>query len=484
VSIEEVKVPVLAESVPDAVLLKWQKKTGDVVQEGDTLIEIETDKVVLEVPAPKSGTLMNIIKDAGSQVLSEEVIAQIDTGVVTSAALKPVSTPVAPPVVSGQAEVPSTVEPVVEATPSPESNSASAKTSPAVRKMAAEQGIDPSSVQHQGDRVTKADMVQQKSECQGLSEAHESEVATLSASSSKTDIDADLTASQRMSQGNGPTMTPVVQQENSLSGGKAGSPSPQSPSAVAEKSTDSRISQREAMPNLSVRPEERVPMNRLRKRVAERLLQAQHEHAILTTFNEINMKAVIDLRNQYKEKFEKQHGVKLGFMSFFTKAAVAALQNFPIVNASIEGEDIVYHGYYDIGMAVSSSRGLVVPIMRDVDVMSFADVEKNIANFARRAHDAQLTLEDLTGGTFSITNGGIFGSMLSTPILNPPQSAILGLHNIVERPVAEKGQVVIRPVMYVALSYDHRLIDGRDAVQFLVAIKNAIEDPARLLLDI
>ena len=590
VSIEEIKVPVLSESVADAVLLNWQKKTGDLVQEGDTLIEIETDKVVLEVPAPKSGTLMKIIKDAGSQVLSEEVIAQIETGVVTSAP-KPVSTPVDPPeptaeavvepmaevpptveaVVEPTAEVPPTVEAVVEPTASPESNSSSAKTSPAVRKMAAEQGIDPSCIQHHGDRVTKADMVQQNSEPQGLSEAPESEVATLSAS--KTDSDADLTAPQRveltsspqeaqkgepiplfMSQKEGPIITPVEQQEKSLSGEKAfaaspqspvaqgeistpasrpqgeestlysvtpsKAPSPQSPVAQGEKSTpasrpqdeestrysvtpgkafaafpqapsgvtqgekttESGISQ--AMPNLSDRHEERVPMTRLRKRVAERLLQAQHEHAILTTFNEINMKAVIDLRNQYKEKFEKQHGVKLGFMSFFTKATVAALQKFPIVNASIEGEEIVYHGYYDIGIAVSSSRGLVVPIMRDVDAMSFADVEKNIANFARRAHDAQLTLEDLTGGTFSITNGGIFGSMLSTPILNPPQSAILGLHNIVDRPVAEKGQVVIRPVMYVALSYDHRLIDGRDAVQFLVAIKNAIEEPARLLLDI
>jgi 2-oxoglutarate dehydrogenase E2 component (dihydrolipoamide succinyltransferase) len=524
VSIEEIKVPVLSESVADAVLLNWQKKTGDLVQEGDTLIEIETDKVVLEVPAPKAGTLMKIIKDAGSQVLSEEVIAQIETGVVTSKAPKPVSTPVAPPeptaevpptveaVVEPMAEVPPTVEAIVKPTPSPESNSSSAKTSPAVRKMAAEQGIDPSCIQHQGDRVTKADMVQQNSEPQGLSEAQESEVATLSAS--KTDSDADLTAPQRveltsspqeaqkgepipllMSQKEGPIVTPVYQQEASrpqdeestrysVTPGKAFAAFPEAPSGVTqgEKTTDSGISP--AMPNLSDRHEERVPMNRLRKRVAERLLQAQHEHAILTTFNEINMKAVIDLRNQYKEKFEKQHGVKLGFMSFFTKATVAALQKFPIINASIEGEEIVYHGYYDIGIAVSSSRGLVVPIMRDVDAMSFADVEKNIANFARRAQDGQLTLEDLTGGTFSITNGGIFGSMLSTPILNPPQSAILGLHNIVDRPVAEKGQVVIRPVMYVALSYDHRLIDGRDAVQFLVAIKNAIEDPARLLLDI
>lgn len=378
--IEAVKVPVLAESVADATLLSWHKQPGDAVQEGEKLVDIETDKVVLEVPAPKGGILKEILQVEGENVQSSEVIAHIE--MQTPSGEKP--TPTLPP-------------------------TASAKTSPAVRKMAAELGIKPSTIPHHGDRVTKANMLQQ----------------------------------------------------------------PKSPATVGNSEE-----------NFSQRPEERVPMTRLRKRVAERLLNAQHKHAILTTFNEINMKAVIDLRNKYKGAFEKQHGVKLGFMSFFTRAVVAALQKFPIINASTEGDDIIYHGYYDIGIAVSSERGLVVPILHDVDAMSFADIEKGIADFARRARDAQLTIEDLTGGTFSITNGGIFGSMLSTPILNPPQSAILGMHNIVERPVAENGQVVILPVMYVALSYDHRLVDGREAVQFLVTIKNAIEDPSRLLLDI
>jgi 2-oxoglutarate dehydrogenase E2 component (dihydrolipoamide succinyltransferase) len=389
-SIEEIKAPALPESVADATLLNWYKHPGDAVQEGEKLVDLETDKVILEVVAPHAGTLIKIIKADGENVLSSEVIAQIDTSVV---APKPIPT----------------VEPVAVKTvvaPPP------VKTSPAVRKMAAEQSIEPSTVPHHGDRVTKADMLQQPK-------------------------------------------SPPLREESRPSQG-----------------------------DLSERPEERVPMTRLRKRVAERLLNAQHEHAILTTFNEVNMKAVIDLRNKYKVQFEKKHGVKLGFMSFFAKAAVGALQKFPVINASTEGDDIIYHGYYDIGIAVSTAHGLVVPILRDVDVMSFAEIEKGIADFARRARDAQLGLDDLTGGTFSITNGGVFGSMLSTPILNPPQSAILGMHSIVERPVAENGEVVIRPVMYVALSYDHRLIDGRDAVQFLVTLKNAIEEPSRLLLDI
>jgi 2-oxoglutarate dehydrogenase E2 component (dihydrolipoamide succinyltransferase) len=385
--IKEVKVPVLAESVSEATLLSWHKQPGDAIQEGEKLVDIETDKVVLEVPAPNSGVLKEIIKANDEIVLSGEVIAHIYTSATATHA--PTVEPVAPPL---------------------------AKTSPAVRKITAEQGIEPSTVPHHGARVTKADILHQSK-----------------------------------------------------------SPSPPAPILDLE---------REVKGDLSARPEERVPMTRLRKRVAERLLNAQHEHAILTTFNEINMKAVIDLRNKYKEAFQKKHGVKLGFMSFFTKATIAALQKFPVINASTEGDDVIYHGYYDIGVAVNTSRGLVVPILRDVDTMSFADIEKGIVDFARRARDTQLTLEDLTGGTFSITNGGVFGSMLSTPILNPPQSAILGMHTIVERPIAENGQVVIRPVMYVALSYDHRLIDGRDAVQFLVTLKNAIEEPTRLLLDI
>ncbi len=379
-SIEEVKVPELAESVSEATILKWHKQQGDVVNEDEKLVDIETDKIILEVTAPKAGTLIKIIKNADEYVESSENIALIETN--------------------------------------PAYLNDHAKTSPAVRKIAAEQGVDPDAVPHEGDRVTKGDLVK-------------------------------------------PASKAVRRSAKTLV------PTNNSPSNITNS-----------------RSEKRVPMNSFRKRVAERLVAVQHESAILTTFNEINMKAVKDLRAKYKANFEKKYDVKLGFMSFFTKAVVSALQQFPILNASIDGEDIVYHNYNDIGIAVSSPRGLVVPILRDVEKMSFAEIEKNISKVAKRANDGELTMDELSGGTFSITNGGIFGSMLSTPILNPPQSAILGMHNIVERPIAENGQVVIRPIMYVALSYDHRLIDGRDAVQFLVAIKNAIEDPSRLLLDI
>jgi len=386
----EVKVPVLAESVSEASLLSWYKQPGDLVKEGDKLVDVETDKVVLEVVAPKSGMITEILRQEGEKVNSEEVIAKIDETAVAAVA-KPVEA--AAPAVSGS------VDP---------------KTSPAVRKIAAEQGVDPAKVPHSGDRVTKADML------------------------------------------------------------KADAPKAAKPAA--------------AVPAISLntegRSEQRVPMTRLRKRVSERLLQAQQEHAILTTFNEINMKPVMDLRAKYKDIFEKQHNARLGFMSFFVKAAVLSLQKFPIINASTEGDDIIYHGYYDVGIAVSSPRGLVVPILRNADALTFAEVEKGIADFGKRAKNAQLTIEDLTGGTFSITNGGIFGSMMSTPILNPPQSAILGMHNIVERAWVENGQVVVRPVMYVALSYDHRIIDGSDAVSFLFNIKSLIEDPARLLLEV
>lgn len=394
----EVKVPVLAESVAEATLVNWHKKVGDLIKEGDKLVDIETDKVVLEVTASKAGKLIEIFKENGSDVLSEEVIAIIEASTT----------------VISEEVVHTTIETTI-------AESAAPKTSPAVRKLAAELGVNPATVPHTSDRVTKADMIQ-----------------TMQST----------------------TPAKVTNQPTSVT------PST-TPSVTAGE-----------------RPEERVPMTRLRKRVAERLLNAQHEHAILTTFNEINMKPVMDIRAKYKDKFEKDHGVKLGFMSFFVKASVAALQKFPVINASTEGDDIIYHGYYDIGIAVSSPRGLVVPILRNVDSLSFAEVEKGISEFGQRARNAQLNIDDLSGGTFTITNGGIFGSMLSTPILNPPQSAILGMHNIVERPVAENGQVVIRPVMYVALSYDHRLVDGRDAVQFLVTIKNLIEDPARLLLNV
>ncbi len=382
-SIEEVKVPVLAESVADATLLEWHKKVGEAVAEGERLVDIETDKVVLEVVAPKAGVLTEIIKQDGSSVLSEELLARINTAATATAESAPAKKVEVAPVAATANHPP--------------------KTSPAVRKIANEQGINPAEVAHSGNRVTKSDILK----------------------------------------------------------------------AVPTNNVP-----------MSGRTEERVPMTRLRKRAAERLLTAQQQHAILTTFNEINMKPMMDLRAQHKDEFQKKYDVKLGFMSFFTKAAVAALQQFPVINASTEGEEIIYHGYYDIGIAVSSPRGLVVPILRDVDAMSFAEVEKNIADFGKRARDAKLSIDDLTGGTFTITNGGIFGSMMSTPILNPPQSAILGMHNIVERPVVENGEIVIRPMMYVALSYDHRIIDGRDAVQFLVSIKKSIEDPARLLLEL
>lgn len=406
-SIFEVKVPALAESVAEATLLKWYFKPGDFVTENDKIVEIETDKVVLEVVTPQTGILKEILKSEGESVCSEEVIAYID------AHGAPITTTLSSPSES----VTTTAPPEI-----------SIKTSPAVRKIAAEQGVEPWKVPHQGDRVTKADLLKQTQEPWSLAKPPSSPPTT----------PPSLTS---------PTLTPAT--EDTLG-----------------------------------RPEERVPMTRLRKRVAERLLAAQHQHAILTTFNEINMQAVMDLRRKYRETFEKKHHIKLGLMSFFTKATVIALQKFPLLNASTEGDDIIYHGYYDIGIAVNSPRGLVVPILRNVDILSFAEIETSIADFAQRAGDAQLSIEELTGGTFSITNGGVFGSMLSTPILNPPQSAILGMHNIVERPIAENGQVVIRPIMYVALSYDHRLIDGRDAIQFLMTIKTAIEDPVRLLLDI
>ena len=391
----EVRVPQLSESVSEATLLTWHKQVGEAVAEGENLIDIETDKVVLELPASKSGVLTMIIKGNGEKVVSEEVIAQIDT----QAAATQAATPVAP---------------IAEAPPA---------VPPSVRKLAREHEIDAGSLQGSGrsGRITKEDVL--------------SAVQT-----------AKLPPSPLAGEGRGEGVS------------------------IALPSGD--------------RPEQRVPMTRIRQRIAERLLQSQQNAAILTTFNEVNMQPVIDLRNKYKEAFEKKHGVKLGFSSFFIRAAVLALQKFPIINASVDGADIIYHGYYDIGMAIGSERGLVVPIIRDADKLSFAEIEKQIADFGARAKDGKLTLDELTGGTFSITNGGVFGSMLSTPIINPPQSAILGIHATKDRPVAENGQVVIRPINYLALSYDHRIIDGREAVQFLVAIKEALEYPGRVLLDL
>jgi 2-oxoglutarate dehydrogenase E2 component (dihydrolipoamide succinyltransferase) len=406
----QVKVPALSESVAEATLLSWHKKQGEFVKRDENLIDIETDKVVLELPAPESGVLTKIVKADGGSVVANEVIAEIDTEA------------------KGAAAAPAATEqPAKAAAPVPARAASGSDTvivMPAARKIAADKGIDAASLKGtgRGGRVTKEDV---------------------------------LTAGQ-------------------------GAPVPQAPAKpVSRGPSPVNIDQ-----VLGDRPEQRVPMSRLRKRVAERLLESQSNAAILTTFNEVNMQPVMDLRKKYRERFEKEHGVKLGFMSFFVKAVVAALKKFPVVNASIDGDDIVYHGFFDIGMAVGSPRGLVVPIVRNADQMNFADIEKQIADFGKRAQDGKLTIEELTGGTFSISNGGVFGSMLSTPIINPPQSAILGVHATKERAVVEDGQVVVRPMNYLALSYDHRIIDGREAVLFLVAIKDALEDPSRLLLDL
>jgi 2-oxoglutarate dehydrogenase E2 component (dihydrolipoamide succinyltransferase) len=398
----EVRIPVLSESISEASLLTWHKKVGDAVVRDENLIDVETDKVVLELPAPQSGVLTKIIKGDGLSVASDEVIAMIDTEGKTS--------------------------PELTAVPSPEKTTPDSALrtqhllSPAVRKLVAEHHLNPAEISGsgQGGRITKEDVL-----------AHLEKPASSAAAIE---------------------VTP---------------PSSAAPAILAD-----------------TRPEQRVPMTRLRARVAERLVEAQQSAAILTTFNEANMQPVMELRNRYKEKFEKEHGVKLGFMSFFVKAAIAALKKYPIVNASIDSSDIVYHGYYDIGIAVGSPRGLVVPILRNADQLSIAEIEKKIVDFGIRAKDGKLTIEELTGGTFTISNGGVFGSMLSTPILNPPQSAILGMHKTTDRPMVENGQIVIRPMMYLALSYDHRIIDGREAVLSLVAIKEALEDPARLLLQI
>jgi len=398
-AIFEVKVPQLSESVAEATLLQWKKKVGDAVAQDEILIEIETDKVVLEVPAPSAGVLTEIVVADGGTVVAEQLIAKIDSTAVAAAApaaVAPAAAPAAAPAVA------------------PAAKSTGAAAAPSAAKILAEKNIDASEVAGSGrdGRITKGDAL------------------------------------------------------NASSGGAKPA----------------------ALPSASIptgnRPEERVPMSRLRARIAERLLESQANNAILTTFNEVNMGPVIALRNKYKEQFEKTHGVKLGFMSFFVKAATHALKKFPLLNASVDGNDIVYHGYFDIGIAVSSPRGLVVPILRDVDQMNLADIEKKIAEFGAKARDGKLSIEELTGGTFSISNGGVFGSMLSTPIINPPQSAILGIHATKDRAVVENGQVVVRPINYLALSYDHRIIDGREAVLGLVAMKDALEDPSRLLLDL
>ena len=410
----EIKVPQLSESVSEATLLAWHKKVGEAVKRDENLIDIETDKVVLELPAPADGVLTKIIKSDGGTVKAGEVIATIDTEGKASAAA-----PASAQAKTAPAPVPAAKPPA-----------GAAPAMPSARKLAEEKGVDTAAIagSGRGGRVTKADVLAQAPGTPAPAEP----------------------ATQ-------PAAKPPLSQ-------------PPAPVSVEQI--------------LGNRPEQRVPMSRLRARIAERLVQSQSTAAILTTFNEVNMQPVMELRKKYQERFEKEHGVRLGFMSFFVKAAVHALRKYPIVNASVDGNDIVYHGYFDIGVAVGSPRGLVVPILRDADQMTFAELEKKIADFGKRAQDGKLTIEELTGGTFSISNGGVFGSMLSTPIINPPQSAILGVHATRERPVAENGQVVIRPVNYLALSYDHRIVDGREAVLSLVAMKEALEDPARLLLDL
>lgn len=429
-AILEVKVPQLSESVAEATLLQWHKKVGDVVSRDENMIDIETDKVVLELPAPDSGVITEVIKGDGSTVVAGEVIARIDTeakaGTVVAAAPAP-----APSASTASAGAPDPVGAAIAALAAKAPTGSSGIAMPAAAKMLSENNMTASEVAGTGreGRVTKGDVIS----------------AT----------------------------------QNRASPAPAPAPAPAAPAKPALQQVAAPVSL-----NLANRPEERVPMSRLRARIAERLLQSQSTNAILTTFNEVNMLPVMELRNKYKDKFEKEHGVKLGFMSFFVKAAVAALKKYPVINASVDGNDIVYHGYFDIGIAVGSPRGLVVPILRDADQMSIADIEKKIAEFGVKAKDGKLTLEELTGGTFSISNGGVFGSMLSTPIINPPQSAILGVHATKDRAVVENGQIVIRPMNYLAMSYDHRIIDGREAVLGLVAMKEALEDPARLLLDL
>ena len=422
-AIIEVKVPQLSESVAEATLLHWKKQPGEAVAMDEILVEIETDKVVLEVPAPAAGVMARLVKNDGDSCIAEEVIATIDT----EAAANPVAK---------SPESPAALPKAASAGPS----AAGAAVMPAAAKLMADNSLAMGSVAGTGKdgRITKGDVL---SALQGAARP-----AAASAASAATPAKA-LVA------------TPA-----------AAKPLP----AVAPPLAASR----------GDRAEQRVPMSRLRARVAERLLQSQATNAILTTFNEVNMAPVMEMRKRFQEKFEKEHGVKIGFMSFFVKAAVAALKKYPVLNASVDGTDIVYHGYFDIGIAVGSPRGLVVPILRNADQMSFADIEKKIAEYGVKARDGKLSLDELTGGTFSISNGGVFGSMLSTPIINPPQSAILGVHATKERAVVENGQVVVRPINYLAMSYDHRIIDGREAVLGLVVMKEALEDPARLLFDI
>jgi len=433
-ALHDVKVPQLSESVAEAALLQWKKQPGEAVAQDEILIEIETDKVVLEVPAPAAGVLSEHVKANGDMVVSDEVIARIDTDAKAGA-----SSTSAKPAESAKA---------APGSPTAAATGSTAAALPAAAKLMAETGLSVAQGSGKGGRITKGDVLAAQSAQAAVGSAPTAVVASPAASSSTSGSPAAIPA---------PVSTSSLPSVNAVIG----------PEAMLEG-----------------RPEQRVPMSRLRARVAERLLQSQASNAILTTFNEVNMAPVMALRKQYVDRFEKEHGVKLGFMSFFVKAAVAALKKYPVLNASVDGNDIVYHGYFDIGIAVGSPRGLVVPIIRNADQLTFAEIEKTISDFGVRAREGKITLEELTGGTFSISNGGVFGSMLSTPIINPPQSAILGIHATKDRPVVENGQVVIRPMNYLAMSYDHRIIDGREAVLGLVTMKDALEDPARLLLEI
>ncbi len=405
----EIKVPPLPESVSEATVVTWHKQPGDAVTRDENLVDIETDKVVLEVPAPADGVLGDIKAAEGDTVTADQILGTIEEQAAGAKADKP-----------------------AQADKAPESSAAASgeqELSPAVRRLVAENDLDASKIEGTGPsgRITKEDVL-------------------------------------RHMKGEAPA--PAKEEPAPAREEPAAAPAPAAPVPAGE------------------RPERRVPMTRLRQRIAERLVEAQQTAAMLTTFNEVNMQPVMELRKRYKESFEKAHGARLGFMSFFVKAAVEALKRFPAVNASVDGTDIIYHGYYDIGIAVSTERGLVVPVLRDADHQSFAGIESSIVDFGKRAQAGKLSMDELTGGTFSITNGGIFGSLMSTPILNPPQSAILGMHKIQDRPMVENGEIVVRPMMYLALSYDHRIIDGREAVSFLVAIKDLVEDPARLLLEV
>lgn len=423
----EVKVPQLSESVAEATLLQWHKKPGDAIERDDNLIDVETDKVVLELPAPNAGVLARVLKTDGETVVAGEVIAIIDTEAVASK-----SAPGPAPLAATPAALPAA--PAAAATGGAHAGVAM----PAAAKMLAEAGLSASNVAGTGrdGRVTKGDV-----------------------------IGAVAAGASAPSQARPAVSAPIP----------TGAPTSSLPSVTAPIDPNKMI---------EGRPEQRVAMSRLRQRVAERLLQSQATNAILTTFNEVNMQPVMDLRKKYQDRFEKEHGTRLGFMSFFVKAAVHALKKYPVVNASVDGTDIVYHGYFDIGVAVGSPRGLVVPVIRNADQMNFAQIENQIGDYGKRAQEGKLGIEELSGGTFSISNGGVFGSMLSTPIINPPQAAILGVHATKDRAVVENGQIVIRPMNYLALSYDHRIIDGREAVLFLVCVKDALEDPSRLLLDL